>query len=103
MKKIIKNCIGTVAIAIACMSMTACGSDDEVTEKSFTTDPVESSKLYACGIPQTETRGVDDATNVVFTDDDILWFDVNTREIRSATRWSRCVKQYHCLPGSTST
>ena len=52
MKKIIKNSIWIVAIAIACMSMTACGSDDEVTEKPFTTDPVESSKLYACGIPQ---------------------------------------------------
>ncbi len=82
MKKIIKNSIGTVAIAIACTSMSACGSDNEMTEKPFTTDPVESSKLYACGIPQTETRGVDSATNVVFTDDDILWFDANTREIR---------------------
>ncbi len=82
MKKIIKNSMGTVAIAIACMSMTACSSDDEVTEKPFTTVPVESSKLYACGITQTETRGVTDAANVVFTEDDILWFDVNTREIR---------------------
>lgn len=82
MKKIIKNSMGTVAIAIACMSMTACGSDDEVTEKPFTTNPIESSKLYACGITQTETRGVTDAANVVFTEDDILWFDVNTREIR---------------------
>ena len=82
MKKIIKNSIWTVAIAIACMSMTACGSDDEVTEKPFTTDPVESSKLFACGITQTETRGVTDAANVVFTEDDILWFDVNTRELK---------------------
>ena len=81
MKKIIKNCIGIMAITIACMSMTACASDDEVTEMPFTTDPVESSKLYACGITQTEARGVTDAANVVFTEDDILWFDVNTREI----------------------
>jgi hypothetical protein len=84
MKKIIKNCIGTVAIAIACMSMTACGSDDEVTENPFTTDPVESSKLYACGygISPSGTRSIEDTHNALFTEDDILWFDVNTREIR---------------------
>ena len=82
MHKKIRNSFWMMAIAIACMSMTACGSDDEVSEKTFTTDPVESSKLYACGISQAETRGVTDAANVVFTEDDILWLDVNTREIR---------------------
>lgn len=82
MKKIIKNSIWTVAIAIACMSMTACGSDDEVTEKSFTTDPVESLTLYAYGISPSGTRSIENTHNALFTEDDILWFDVNTREIR---------------------
>ena len=82
MKKIIKNSIWTVAIAIACMSMTACGSDDEVTEKPFTTDPVKSATLYAYGISSSGTRSIEDTHNALFTEDDILWFDVNTREIR---------------------
>jgi len=84
MKKKIRNNLWTVAIAITslAMSITACSNDDREAEKPFTTNPVESSKLYACGITQTETRGVTDAANVVFTEDDILWFDVNTREIR---------------------
>ena len=84
MKKKIRNNLWTVAIAITslAMSITACSNDDREAEKPFTTNPVESSKLYACGITQTETRGVPDAATVVFTEDDILWFDVNTREIR---------------------
>ena len=81
MNKKIRNSFWMVAIATAslAMSMTACSSDDNETANSFTTDPVESSTLYACGISQDETRGV---TNVVFTEDDILWFDVNTRELK---------------------
>ena len=71
-----------IATASLAMSMTACSSDDNETAKPFTTDPVGTSKLYACGITQAETGGMTDAANVVFTEDDILWFDVNTREIR---------------------
>ena len=71
-----------MAIAIASMTMTACSSDDNETEKPFTTDPVESSMLYATGVSQSETRSVADAQNVLFTEDDIEWFDINTRELR---------------------
>ena len=71
-----------MAIAIASTTMTACSSDDNETEKPFTTDPVESSMLYACGVGQSETRSVADAQNVLFTENDIEWFDVNTRELR---------------------
>ena len=84
MNKKIRNSFWMVAIATAClaMSMTACSSDDNETAKPFTTDPVESSTLYACGISQDGTRSVMEAANVVFTEDDILWFDVNTRELK---------------------
>ena len=71
-----------MAIAIASTTMTACSSDDNETEKPFTTDPVESSMLYACGVGQSETRSVADAQNVLFTEDDIEWFNVTTREIK---------------------
>jgi len=69
----------TVAIAIAGTMMTACSSDSSESEKPFTTCPVSESTLYACGIGQPGTRS--DA-GILFTEDDILWFDVNTREIR---------------------
>ena len=58
-----------MAIAIASTTMTACSSDDNETEKPFTTNPVESSMLYACGVGQSETRSVADAQNVLFTED----------------------------------
>ena len=81
MNKKIRNSFWMMAIATAslAMSMTACSSDENETAKPFTTDPIESPKLYAIGISQNGTRSV---TNVVFTEDDILWFDVNTRELK---------------------
>ena len=84
MNKKIRNSFWMMAIATAslAMSMTACSSDDNETAKPFTTDPVESTTLYAYGISQDGTRGVTDAANVVFTEDDILWLDVNTRELK---------------------
>ena len=71
-----------MAIAIASTTMTACSSDDNETEKPFTTDPVEYSMLYACGVGQSEMRSVADAQNVLFTEDDIEWFNVTTCEIK---------------------
>lgn len=84
MNKKIRNSFCMVAIATAslAMSMTACNNDDNETIKPFTTAPVESSTLYACGISPNGTRGVTESANVVFTEDDILWFDVNTRELK---------------------
>ena len=69
-----------LAIAIAGVTITACSSNDNETEKPFTTDPVENT-LYACGVGQPETRSVADAQNMLFTEDDIEWFNVTTREI----------------------
>ncbi|MBP5771946.1 MAG: hypothetical protein J6W75_11455 [Bacteroidaceae bacterium] len=70
-----------LAIAIAGVTITACSSNDNETEKPFTTDPVENT-LYACGVGQPETRSVADAQNMLFTEDDIEWFNVTTREIK---------------------
>ena len=71
-----------MAIAIASMTMTACSSGDIETEKPFTTDPVEKATLYACGINQSGTRSMTDVDNIIFTEDDIEWFNVTTREIK---------------------
>ena len=70
-----------MAIAIAGMTATACSSNDNETEKPFTTDPVEKT-FYACGVVQPETHSVADAQNVLFTEDDFEWFNMTTREIR---------------------
>ena len=71
-----------MAIAIAGMTVTACSSDDNEPEMPFTINPIEKTALYACGIGQSETRSVADSQNVLFTEDDIEWFSVTTREIK---------------------
>ena len=68
-----------MAIAIAGTTLTACSSDEP--EKPFTTDPVEKVTLYACGINPSETRAASDE-QLLFTEDDIEWFNATTREIK---------------------
>lgn len=73
----------TMAIAIASMTVAACSSNDYFEpEKRFTTDPVESNALYACGIDKPGARSVDYAKEILFTEDDIEWFNLTTREIK---------------------
>jgi len=72
----------TMTIAIAGTMMTACSLDGYEPEKPFTTCPVENTKLYAFGIGQPGTRSVADVEKFLFTDDDIEWFDPDTRELR---------------------
>ena len=72
----------TMAIAIAGTMMTACSLDGYEPEKPFTTCPVENTKLYAFGIGQPGTRSTAYAEKALFTDDDIEWFDPDTRELR---------------------
>ena len=71
-----------MAIAIASMTTTACSSLSIEPEKPFTTCPVETPMLYATGLGQSGTRSVANAQNLLFTGDDIEWFNVTTREIK---------------------
>ena len=71
-----------IAIAISTMTMTACVSDSYEPEKLFTTDPVDNPTLYACGIREGQTRSTADAETFLFAEDDIVSFNVATREIR---------------------
>ena len=82
MNKNIKKSIWMMATAIASMTMTACSSDDNETVKPLTTDSVETPTLYVSGISQSETRSGTEVQNVLFTENDIEWFDINTREIK---------------------
>ena len=82
MNKKIRNSIWIVAIAITslAMPMTACSSDDnEVNNMPEEGRQQTEAKLCAYSVLPTETRN---ATGALFTDEDIEWFDVNTREIR---------------------
>ena len=71
-----------MAKAIASTIMTACSLDSYEPEKPFTTCPVENARLYAFGIGVSGTRSTAYAEKALFTDDDIEWFDPDTRELR---------------------
>ena len=60
-----------MAIAITSITLTACSHDKEVENSSKTS-------LRACGLSPSGTH----SSSILFTDDDIEWFDVNTREIK---------------------
>jgi hypothetical protein len=71
-----------MAIAIASMTVTACSLDSNEPEKPFTTCPAPETTLYACGVNESGTRSVSDEQDVLFTEDDIEWFNITTREIK---------------------
>ena len=71
-----------MATAIAGTSMTACSLDSYEPEKPFTTCPVGKTSLVAYGLCPTETREAGTEPGALFTDDDIEWFNVATRELR---------------------
>ena len=82
MNKKIRNSFWMMAIATAslAMSMTACSSDDnEVNNPQGEERQQTLAGLRAYAVLPTGTRGSDGA---LFTDDDIEWFNVTTREIR---------------------
>ena len=71
-----------MAIAIASTAMTACSLDSNEPDKPFTTCPEAKTMFYVCETNQSETRSASDAYQVLFTEDDIEWFNVTTREIK---------------------
>ena len=64
------------AIATLSLPMTACSNDHEADDGH---QPEPTAELCVYGVQHTATRG---SAGAVFTDDDIEWFDVNTRELR---------------------
>ena len=86
MNRKIKNSIWMVAIAIGSFAMllTACSSDDiEVNSELGGKENVEqSTALAAYAIDSQGTRSGGEVKTAVFTDEDIEWFDLNTRELR---------------------
>ena len=87
MNRKIRTSIWTVAIAIASLAtpLTACSSDDnEVSNELDGRENMNQSvTLAAYAIDSQDTRSGGEVRNTaVFTDEDIEWFDLNTRELR---------------------
>ena len=96
MKKIIITNIFVMAAAM--LSLTSCSSNDNEQEKPFTTDPVEQIKFFVCETSG-ETRGATALIDTLFTEDDIEWFNVSTREIKFKKQdeqlFKKLMKNYH--------
>ena len=78
-----KSLAWMMAIAIASTMTTACSLDSYEPEKPIviTEPPVEEGMLAACGISEPGTRAASDE-QLLFTENDIEWFNVTTREIK---------------------
>ena len=68
-----------LVMTAAMLSLASCSSNDNDQEKPFTVCPEELVKFFACEM-NSKTRGT--AIDTLFTEDDIEWFNVSTREIR---------------------
>ena len=70
-----------MAIVIASTVMAACSLDSLESGKDVIIDPVEEHMLAACGLIDSGTRP-DSYEQLVFTEQDIEWFNTTTREIK---------------------
>ena len=78
--KTMKIYLNILMMAVAVLFLASCSSNDNEQEKPFTVCPPEEQvRFFACEV-NSETRGT--AVDTIFTEDDIEWFNVNTREIR---------------------
>ena len=79
MKKNIRNTVCMLATAISAISMAACSSDEETDKSATFHGQQDEPRLCIYAAMPTETRG---AGGALFTEDDIEWFNVSTRELR---------------------
>ena len=83
---------------LAAFSLASCSMDSNEPEKPFTVCPEKQIKLFACEA-SSETRGATATIDTLFTEDDIEWFNVSTREIRFKKHdellLNKLMKNYH--------
>ena len=93
-----KKITNIFVMAAAMLSLTSCSSNENEQEKPFTTDPVEHTKFFVCETSG-ETRGATALIDTLFTEDDIEWFNVSTREIKFKKQdeqlFNKLMKNYH--------
>ena len=87
-----------VFMMLAAFSLASCSSNDGEHEKPSTVCPVDQTKFYVCEASG-ETRGATAVIDTLFTEDDIEWFNVSTREIRFKKQdeqlFNKLMKNYH--------
>ena len=80
------------------LTIASCSSKDNEEEKPLTTDPVKQTMFFVCE-PNSETRDATAAIDTIFTENDIEWFNVTTREIRFKVMdeqlFKKLVMNYH--------
>ena len=85
-----------LVMTAAMLFLASCSSNDNDQEKPFTVCPEELVKFFACEM-NSKTRGT--AIDTLFTEDDIEWFNVSTREIRFKKQdeqlFKMLMKNYH--------
>ena len=87
-----------IFMMLAAFSLASCSSYDSEQDKPFTVCPEEQIKFYACE-KSGETRGETATIDTLFTEDDIEWFNISTREIRFKKQgeqlYMKLKKNYH--------
>ena len=87
-----------VFLMLAVFFLASCSSNDSEQEKPFTICPMEQAKFFVCETSG-ETRGATAVIDTLFTEDDIEWFNVSTREIRFKKQdeqlFKKLMKNYH--------
>ena len=82
MKNIMSFCLTAVATVLLTLPLVSCDNTDNATE-TVAPQPSSETLLYAYGIEPTGTRAAEtDDANVLFTEDDIEWLDLKTREFK---------------------
>ena len=90
MNRFFKNSVRAAVVAFAglSMSLASCGDDNgmlpnpDASVTQGVCKDLSKSGLVARGFSTLPTADGQGGVNEIFTEDDILWFDVNTREIR---------------------
>ena len=75
------NFFRSIFVMATAIFIASCSNNDNEQNKPFTTDPVEQTKFFVCEV-NGETRGAIASIDTLFTEDDIDWFNVTTREIK---------------------
>ena len=87
-----------IFVMVAAIFLVSCSNSDNEQDKPFTTDPVEQTRFFVCEAGG-ETRGATAVIDTLFTEDDIEWFNVSTREIRFKKQdeqlFNKLMKNYH--------
>jgi len=83
---------------LAAFSLASCSSYDSEQDKPFTVCPEEQTRFFVCEAGG-DTRGATAVIDTLFTEDDIEWFNISTREIRFKKQgeqlYMKLKKNYH--------